>query len=49
MSGSSYSPLGNVLGSLASQRGSSRRPPKPKKDDPTGDQAVREILASHRN
>ncbi len=42
--GSSYSPLGNLLGSLASQRGASRRPSRPRKDDPTGDQAVRELL-----
>jgi hypothetical protein len=48
-SGSSYSPLGNLLGSLASQRPASRRPSKPKKDDPTGDQAVREILQKQRN
>ena len=34
--GSSYSPLGNLLGSLASQRPASKRPAKPKKDDPTG-------------
>jgi hypothetical protein len=47
--GSSYSPMGNLLGSLASQRGTSRRPPKPKKDDPTGDQAVRELLEKSRN
>ncbi len=36
-SGGSYSPMGNLLGSLASQRPASRKPPKPKKDDPTGD------------
>ena len=47
--GSSYSPMGNLLGSLASQRGASRRPTKPKKDDPTGDQAVRELLEKSRN
>jgi hypothetical protein len=48
-SGSSYSPLGNLLGSLASQRPASRRPSTPKKDDPTGDHAVREILQKQRN
>ena len=48
-SGSSYSPLGNLVGSLASQRGAARRPPRPRKDDPTGDQAVREILEKQRN
>jgi hypothetical protein len=48
-SGSSYSPLGNLLGSLASQRPASCKPPKPKKDDPTGDQAVRELLEKSRN
>ncbi len=48
-SGSSYSPMGNLLGSLASQRSASRRPGKPKKDDPTGDQAVREILEKQRS
>lgn len=42
--GSTYSPLGNILGSLAGQRGASRRPSRPKKSDPTGDDAVREIL-----
>jgi hypothetical protein len=41
--------MGNLLGSLASQRPSNRRPPKPKKDDPTGDQAVREMLEKSRN
>ena len=42
--GGSYSPLGNLLGSLASQRSASRRPSRPKNDDPTGDDAVRELL-----
>jgi hypothetical protein len=42
--GSTYSPLGNLLGSLASQRSASRRPARPKTDDPTGDEAVRELL-----
>lgn len=42
--GSTYSPLGNLLGSLAGQRSASRRPSRPKNDDPTGDDAVRELL-----
>ena len=42
--GSTYSPLGNLLGSLAGQRSASRRPSRPKNDDPTGDEAVRELL-----
>jgi hypothetical protein len=42
--GSTYSPLGNLLGSLASQLSASRRPTRPKKDDPTGDETVRELL-----
>jgi hypothetical protein len=48
-SGSSYSPMGNLLGSLASQRPATRKPNRPKKDDPTGDQAVRELLEKSRN
>jgi hypothetical protein len=48
-SGSSYSPMGNLLGSLASQRGHSPRPSKRRKDDPTGDQAVRDLLEKSRN
>jgi hypothetical protein len=48
-SGSSYSPLGNLLGSLASQGRGMRRPPKPKKNDPSGDDAVRELLQRSRN
>ncbi len=48
-SGSSYSPMGNLLGSMASQRPARRKPPQPKKDDPTGDQAVRELLEKSRN
>ncbi len=47
-SGSSYSPMGNLVGSLASQR-PSRQPNRPKKDDLTGDQAVRELLATSKN
>lgn len=46
--GSYYSPLGNLVGSLAGQR-QPRRPPRFKKDDPTGDQAVRELLQQSRN
>ena len=45
MSGSPYSPGGGMLSSLASQR----RPKRPAKDDLSGDQAVRELLASSRN
>jgi hypothetical protein len=48
-SGSIYSPLGNLLGSLASQRSARRSPNKPKKDDPTGDEAVCEMLQRHRS
>ena len=48
-SGSSYSPLGNLVGSLGGQRSAPRRPPKPKKNDPTGDNAVRELLQQSRN
>lgn len=48
-SGSTYSPLGSLLGSLAQQRQARRAPNKPKKDDPTGDEAVREVLQRHRN
>ena len=48
-SGSSYSPMGNLVGSLGSARGASRRPRKPKKNDPTGDDFVRELLLRSRN
>ncbi len=48
-SGSTYSPLGSLLGPLASQRSARRSPSKPRKDDPTGDEAVRELLQRHRN
>jgi hypothetical protein len=48
-SGSSYSSLGSLLGSLASQRAATRRPAPPKQDDPTGDEAVREVLQKQRN
>jgi len=49
MSGSSYSPMGNLVGSLGSSRGASRRPKKPKKSDPSGDDFVRELLLHARN
>ncbi len=50
MSGSSYSPMGNLVGSLGSaSRGANRRPRRPKKNDPTGDNAVRELLQQSRN
>ncbi len=45
MSGSPYSPGAGLLSSLASQR----RPKPPAKDDLSGDQAVRELLANSRN
>ena len=48
-SGSSYSPMGHLVGSLASQRYAYRRPGRPSNDDPTGDQAVRELLERSRN
>jgi hypothetical protein len=48
-SGSSYSPLGSMVASIGSSRGMSRRPRKPKKNDPTGDDAVRELLMRSRN
>jgi hypothetical protein len=47
MTGSTYSPLGNLVGSLGG--GMSRRPRRPKKSDPTGDEAVRELLQQSRN
>lgn len=49
MSGSSYSPMGNLVGSLGSSRGASRRPKKPKKNDPSGDDFVRDLLLHARN
>jgi type IV secretion system protein TrbL len=49
LSGSSYSPAGHLIGSLGSSRQGSRRPRKPKKNDPTGDDAVRELLMRSRN
>ncbi|MBV9009139.1 MAG: hypothetical protein JO354_08235 [Verrucomicrobia bacterium] len=47
-SGSSYSPLGHMIGSLGASR-TPRRPRKPKKNDPSGDDAVRELLLRSRN
>ena len=47
-SGSSYSPLGSMIGSIGASR-APRRPRKPKKNDPTGDDAVRELLLRSRN
>jgi hypothetical protein len=47
ITGSTYSPLGNLVNSLGG--GMSRRPRRPKKSDPTGDQAVRELLQRSRN
>jgi len=47
ISGSSYSMLGSSISSLASARGTSRR--RPKKNDPTGDDAVRDLLLRSRN
>ncbi len=46
MTGSTYSPLGNIVSSLGG--GMSRRPRRPKKSDPTGDEAVRELLQRSR-
>jgi len=47
MTGSTYSPLGNLVSSLGG--GTSRRARRPKKNDPTGDEAVRELLQQSRN
>ena len=47
MSGSSYSPLGHLVGTMGGSRSASRRPRRPKKNDPTGDAAVRELLLEH--
>jgi hypothetical protein len=46
--GSSYSPLGHMLGSLGAAR-APRPPRRPKRNDPTGDDAVRELLLRSRN
>lgn len=46
MTGSTYSPLGNLVSSLGG--GMSRRPRRPKKSDATGDEAVRELLQRSR-
>jgi len=45
MSGSPYSPAGGMLSSLASQR----RPKRPAKNDLSGDQAARELVAQSKN
>jgi hypothetical protein len=47
-SGSAYSPLGNMIGSLGASR-SPRTPRKSKKSDATGDDAVRELLQRARS
>ena len=49
VTGSIYSPMGNLVGSMGGARGLARRPRKPKKNDPTGDDAVRELLLRSRN
>jgi hypothetical protein len=46
ITGSTYSPLGNLVSTLG---GAARRPRRPRKDDPTGDKAVRELLQRLRN
>src|SRR6266436_2709539 len=46
ITGSTYSPLGNLVSSLGG--GMSRRARRPKKNDPTGDEAVRELLQRSR-
>ena len=48
-SGSSYSPAGNLIGSLGSSQLASRPRRKPRKNDPTGDDFVRELLMRSRN
>jgi hypothetical protein len=45
LTGSSYSPAGNLLGSI----GAARKPRQPTRDDPTGDALVRELLMRSRN
>jgi hypothetical protein len=47
--GSSYSPGGNLIGSLGAARQTRRPPRKPKRNDPTGDDFVRELLMRSRN
>lgn len=49
LSGSSYSPMGSLLSSLAHQRRGSRKPPRNDSDDITGDKAAQEILRRQRN
>jgi hypothetical protein len=46
MTGSTHSPLGNLVSSLGG--GMSRRARRPKKNDPTGDEAVSELLQRSR-
>jgi TrbL/VirB6 plasmid conjugal transfer protein len=46
ITGSTHSPLGNLVSSLGG--GMSRRARRPKKNDPTGDEAVRELLQRSR-
>lgn len=47
--GSSYSPAGNLIGSLGAARRQPRSPRRPKRNDPTGDDFVRELLTRSRN
>lgn len=47
--GSSYSPAGNLIGSLGAARRQPRPPRRPKRSDPTGDEFVRELLTRSRN
>lgn len=49
LSGSSYSPMGGLLSSLAHQRRGPRKPPRNGSDDITGDKAAQEILRQKRN
>jgi hypothetical protein len=44
LSGSSYSPMGSLLSSLAHQRQAPRKPPRLDRNDITGDKAVQELL-----
>ena len=47
--GSSYSPTGNLIGSLGAARQTQRPPRRPKRNDPSGDDFVRELLMRSRN
>jgi hypothetical protein len=49
LSGSSYSPMGSLLSSLAHQRRGPRKPPRNNPDDITGDQAAQDVLRRKRN